>query len=107
MPNARQRDRVLGLFEGLRLTDVCDAMDAVGLQDLGTMDRQIHPLWRDAENFAHRMRDREENGELRAENTEIGDGAMHFTLPGPTCRAQKVRPPRMNLAGKGSTATAC
>jgi regulator of RNase E activity RraA len=30
-------------------------MDAVGLQDVGLMDKQIRPLWRDTENFAHRI----------------------------------------------------
>jgi len=37
------------------LTDVCDAMDAVGLQDVGVMDKQISPLWRDTDGFAHRI----------------------------------------------------
>ncbi len=49
------RKQLLGLFQGLRLTDVCDAMDAVGLQDLGLMDPAIRPLWRDTESFAHRI----------------------------------------------------
>ena len=43
------------LFEGLRLTDICDAMDAVGLQDMGLVDRRIRPLWRDTESFSHRI----------------------------------------------------
>jgi len=55
MPNADDRDRVLNLYEGLRVTDVCDGMDAVGLQDVGLMDKQIRPLWRDTEGFSHRI----------------------------------------------------
>lgn len=55
MTSLAGRERVLGLFDGLRLTDVCDAMDAVGLQDVGTMDRDIQPLWRDTEGFKHRI----------------------------------------------------
>jgi 4-hydroxy-4-methyl-2-oxoglutarate aldolase len=34
-------------FQGLRTTDVLDAMQAVGLQSRGVMDRDIRPLWRD------------------------------------------------------------
>ncbi|MFW5839508.1 MAG: RraA family protein [Planctomycetota bacterium] len=48
-------DPILDRFAGLRLTDVCDAMDAVGLQDVGLMDKNIRPLWRDIEQFAHRI----------------------------------------------------
>lgn len=47
--------RILKLFEGLRVADVTDAMDQIGLQDIGLMDPSIHALWRDTENFAHRM----------------------------------------------------
>jgi regulator of RNase E activity RraA len=43
------------LYKGLRVTDVCDGLDAIGLIDTCTMDWQIHPLWRDVEGFAHRI----------------------------------------------------
>jgi len=46
---------LLALFKGLRVADVVDGMDAVGLVDTGTMDAEIHALWRDTENFAHRF----------------------------------------------------
>jgi len=46
---------VLELFKGLRVSDVVDGMDAVGLVDTGTMDAEIHPLWRDPANFTHRF----------------------------------------------------
>lgn len=43
-------------YEGLRVTDVRDAMQAIGLQDIGVMDHSIRPLWRDqTENLAHRI----------------------------------------------------
>ena len=43
-------------FEGLRMTDVLDAMQAVGLQDRGVMDKTIRPLWRDSsDKVAHRF----------------------------------------------------
>src|SRR5690348_12866298 len=38
---------VLKLFDGLRVADVSDGMDAVGLQDVGLMDSKVAPLWRD------------------------------------------------------------
>lgn len=53
--DTEKRKQILRLFEGLRATDVNDGMDAVGLQNLGIMDRNIRPLWRDIENFTHRV----------------------------------------------------
>jgi len=47
--------KVLALFKGLRVSDVVDGMDAVGLQDIGTMDPEIHPLWRDTQSLSHRF----------------------------------------------------
>ena len=46
---------VLELFKGLRVADVVDGLDAVGLVDTGTMDPEIHALWRDTANFTHRF----------------------------------------------------
>src|SRR5687768_16202607 len=46
---------ILKLFEGLRVADVSDGMDAVGLQNTGLMDPEIRPLWRDTEKFTHRV----------------------------------------------------
>jgi len=48
-------DEILKSFEGLRVADVCDGMDAVGLQNVGLMDPEIHPLWRDTKDFTHRF----------------------------------------------------
>jgi 4-hydroxy-4-methyl-2-oxoglutarate aldolase len=43
-------------YEGLRVTDVVDAMQAVGLQDIGSMDHTIRPLWRDTSpKLTHRI----------------------------------------------------
>ncbi len=55
MTSQAERESLLRLYAGLRVTDVCDGMDAVGLQDLGLMDKRIRPLWRDSETFAHRI----------------------------------------------------
>jgi 4-hydroxy-4-methyl-2-oxoglutarate aldolase len=46
---------LIKLYKGLRVTDVCDGLDAVGLIDTCTMDWQIRPLWRDMDVFAHRV----------------------------------------------------
>lgn len=46
---------LLGLFEGLRVADVTDGLDAVGLHNIGLMDPAIHPLWRDPERYGHRF----------------------------------------------------
>lgn len=48
-------EQILELFNGLRVADVCDGMDMVGLRDAGTMDASIEPLWRDVESFGHRF----------------------------------------------------
>ena len=44
------------MYDGLRVTDVVDAMQAIGLQDVGSMNNGIRPLWRDqSERLAHRV----------------------------------------------------
>jgi len=47
--------KVLKLFKGLRVSDVTDGMDSVGLQNIGLMDPEIAALWRDTVNFTHRF----------------------------------------------------
>ena len=49
------RKEILELYKDLRLTDVLDGMDLIGLQDIGLMDKNIRPLWRDVEKFSHRV----------------------------------------------------
>lgn len=48
-------EQLIGLYEGLRVADVSDGMDMVGLMDVGLMDPKISPLWKDIENFEHQM----------------------------------------------------
>ena len=52
---AEEDQQLLELFDGLRVADVTDGMDAVGLPGVGLMDPAIHPLWKDAEAFSHRF----------------------------------------------------
>jgi len=49
------RKEILDLYRDLRLTDVLDGMDLIGLQDIGLMNNRIRPLWRDVEKFTHRF----------------------------------------------------
>jgi regulator of RNase E activity RraA len=48
-------EKVLAAFEGLRVADVSDGMDAVGLAGVGLVDTEIKALWRDTEEFTHRI----------------------------------------------------
>lgn len=48
-------EQILKLYDGLRVADVCDGMDMVGLQDVGLMDPDITSLWRDLEKFDHQF----------------------------------------------------
>ena len=51
----KARGEILELYKDLRVTDVCDGMDLVGLQDVGLMHNTILSLWRDTDNFTHRF----------------------------------------------------
>jgi 4-hydroxy-4-methyl-2-oxoglutarate aldolase len=53
--SAAEDQKILKAFEGLRVADVTDGMDFVGLQNVGLMDPEIHPLWKDAKDYAHRF----------------------------------------------------
>ncbi|MEM6844048.1 MAG: RraA family protein [Bacteroidota bacterium] len=48
-------EQLLKLYEGLRVADVSDGMDMVGLKDVGLMDPKISPLWKDIEEFSHQL----------------------------------------------------
>jgi 4-hydroxy-4-methyl-2-oxoglutarate aldolase len=50
-----QDKAVLKAFEGLRVADVSDGMDFVGLHDIGLMNPEIHPLWKDPVEYKHRI----------------------------------------------------
>jgi len=52
---AEEDQQVLKAFAGLRVADVCDGMDAVGLHNRGLVDADIRPLWRDTTGFTHRF----------------------------------------------------
>jgi regulator of RNase E activity RraA len=53
--SAQDDQRVLKLYDGLRVADVSDGLDMAGLQDIGLVDPAIHASWKDTETFRHRF----------------------------------------------------
>jgi len=51
----QENRRIVALFDGLRVADVSDGMDVVGLANVGIVNQEIRPLWRDTDNYTHRM----------------------------------------------------
>jgi len=47
--------QIIKLYDGLRVADVSDGMDMVGLKDIGLMSPEITSLWKDIENFEHQF----------------------------------------------------
>lgn len=52
---AAQDQEILEVFKGLRVADVSDGMDKVGLANIGLMSPEILPLWKDAKEYKHRF----------------------------------------------------
>lgn len=52
---AQEDAQILKRLEGLRVADVSDGMDKVGLANVGLMEPEIHPLWKDTVHFTHRI----------------------------------------------------
>jgi regulator of RNase E activity RraA len=51
-----QEDKdILKRFEGLRVADVSDGMDKVGLTNVGLMSTEIHAAWKDTRHYKHRF----------------------------------------------------
>lgn len=46
-------EQILKLYDGLRVADVSDGLDMVGLRDAGILHQRIEPLWKDIENMSH------------------------------------------------------
>ena len=53
--SAEEDEQILKLFEGLRVSDVSDGMDKVGLMNTGLMSPEIHALWKDTVHYTHRI----------------------------------------------------
>jgi regulator of RNase E activity RraA len=53
--SAEEDRQILLEFDGLRVADVSDGMDQAGLADVGLVNADIGPLWRDTKDFKHRI----------------------------------------------------
>lgn len=53
--SAEEDEQILKLFEALRVSDVVDGMDKVGLTNRGLMSPEIHAAWKDTEHYTHRF----------------------------------------------------
>jgi len=53
-PSASEREELMHLYEGLRVTDVVDGLDYNGFHNIGQVTSEIGPLYRDIEEFSHR-----------------------------------------------------
>ena len=53
--SAEEDEQILKLFAGLRVADVSDGMDKVGLTNTGLMSPEIHAAWKDTIHFKHRF----------------------------------------------------
>ena len=53
--SAEEDQQVIKLFEELRVSDVVDGMDKVGLHNIGLMSSEIRAAWKDTERFTHRF----------------------------------------------------
>jgi 4-hydroxy-4-methyl-2-oxoglutarate aldolase len=54
--SAEDDARILELYKNLRVADVSDGLDMVGLPGTGLVNPEIHPSWVDLENFTHVFR---------------------------------------------------
>jgi 4-hydroxy-4-methyl-2-oxoglutarate aldolase len=52
---AEENKKILEEYKYLRVADVSDGMDTVGLQNIGLVNPEIHALWKDTEKFSHRI----------------------------------------------------
>jgi len=48
-------EEIIKLYSGLRVADISDGMDLVGLHDQGLMEQSIEALWKDIDNFSHQF----------------------------------------------------
>jgi len=49
-------ERILDLYKELRVADVSDGMDMVGLRDVGLLSQEIEALWKNIDDFSHIFR---------------------------------------------------
>ena len=54
--SAEENAELLKWYRGLRVADVSDGMDMVGLPNTGLVNPEIHPDWVDTQNMSHIIR---------------------------------------------------
>ena len=54
--SAEEDSKILSMYQGLRVADVSDGMDMVGLPNTGLVDHSIHPDWVDHDDLSHVFR---------------------------------------------------
>jgi regulator of RNase E activity RraA len=54
--SAEEDTKILELYKNLRVADISDGMDMVGLPGTGLVDQAIHPDWVDLKDFTHIFR---------------------------------------------------
>ena len=52
-PKGPTDQQILKAYKGLRVADVADGMDLIGLKDTGLLDPSIEALWKDIDQFKH------------------------------------------------------
>ncbi|MFC1544960.1 RraA family protein, partial [Gemmatimonadota bacterium] len=53
--SVERNERLLKLYKGLRVADVSDGLDMVGLPGTGLVDQSIHASWRDLDSLKHQF----------------------------------------------------
>ncbi|NIM90959.1 MAG: RraA family protein [Candidatus Aminicenantes bacterium] len=51
-----ENTEILKLYDGLRVADVKDALDRIGLQDVGLVNPEIQAAWKDLKTLRHQFR---------------------------------------------------
>ena len=55
-PSPFSDEEILDAYKALRVADVSDGMDMVGLRDVGLVDTRFQALWKDINDFSHQFR---------------------------------------------------
>src|SRR5512146_1788878 len=55
LPGGPSDTELIALFDGLRVADVTDGMDVVGLRGVGLVDTRFQALWKDFDRFDHQI----------------------------------------------------
>ncbi|MEX2344655.1 MAG: hypothetical protein WD604_03510 [Balneolaceae bacterium] len=71
-------DEILELYKDLRVADVSDGMDFVGLWNTGLMEQAITPLWKDVESMDHVIRGIAVTARYMPTNKSVRDAPANY-----------------------------